>query len=147
MYLVNWTKPVLRMYAASRWFSLPLEKPCVLQFVSKWKRNRQKKPYVSLGCEMLLALVCLLVSWPTAQCYDTGVSLWKRCERVNGVGEFSMIKTLCFTLFFASEDFVCFRRLGMQHNLFVMLLYRFLMVRFFNKCLWPYLHLPVTCFI
>ncbi len=45
------------------------------------------------------------------------------------------------------KDFVCFRRLGMQHNLFVMLLYRFLMVRFFNKYLWPYLHLPVTCFI
>ncbi len=45
----------------------------------------------------------LCVSWPIASCYGTGVSFWMRCERINVAGSFSVIKTLCFTLFFAQR--------------------------------------------
>ncbi len=56
-------------------------------------------------------LLCVL--WPIASCYGKGGSIfWMRCERVNGAGSFSVIKTLfyyllCIKTLYASEDLEC----------------------------------------
>ncbi len=104
--------------------------------VNKFLKCPEEAFVSSLGCEMSIGS-CVSSWW---LCHATGVSFWKRCERVMERGHFQPIKTL-FLLSSSHKDIIWLQKTWNATRLFVMLVYCLFYGQFCNKYLWLYFYL------
>ncbi len=81
----------------------------------------------------------LCVSWPIASCYGREYLFEWDVTALTERDHFQRLKPYVYSLLCIKTSYG-FRRLGMQHDLFVMLLYCLFMVSFCNKYLWLHLY-------